>query len=1109
MTDQKKFLEKLSILRDDPLFWDTESFDPSLDAFNHEAYARALFKILTENHPPLSIGLFGPWGIGKSTIVSILIKLISQSKNSDLKPIYFNAWKYSGDAFRRQLLIEVAKELFRDHPDLHRTVGRLEQLNYADVLRKTAEKGIIEQVKDILTLRGIDFKKAGLARLFFAGIVSVIGIVLSIFAKSLYPLVGALISGVVAFLIGLKFEDVFVIQETSVYDPRLIFPEQFEAEFRKLIGPDGPLGPLRPVIVIDDIDRCEAATIRDILVSVKTFLGQENCFFVVPCDDKSITQIFQDPSQKAGYEDELLRKYFNVGVRIAPLMTTDLVDFANAVSKRFEMPPSVVQIAILANYRDARKMKHFLNTFSVKYAIAKAREKSGFMPVDIDQNLAGFAKAVLIEDLFPNLFSKMIEHPEIYGVLEHAALGGIDKAELTKLGLEDWEKDYPGLRAILKKTRTIKIEHVEVFLSLKTTNPEARIPRGFELKNSIVQGDESATEEIVKGISTDEARGSLAQLLFDLLDKTTDTFLKNAITASLRWCFREGLFAPADRSRIASTVSQSLVYNDEQKVLQQSASQALECAQSTGSDYVGKLVSKYERELSNLEQPTDSLPDTVNALYQVAEHPSSLSDILNKKFDLWIGTEKGLALLLQILPPEKLEGGQKLPSLSLVGKIASAISFEAPDAPLALNTLRKQVIFKNWDLSVAPPLAGRFVVILQEAASDAGYTQRLAFVIGAILENNECLEAKNSPQLWAHVQALYNKFSSLPAGQEIHRVILVFAATCPETGTKQAAKNFALQTWQKFTDGQLRGVLEFLPRFKERPREELRSALVQQEFTTLQNELQDPTDRTKQRLALCYENKDVLPTNALEGFLVKTLETQDSAFEVWRVVIGDYARQLGGNFGKQVADKCLALATNSQTLTRRQGFFELLATVLPNLDADTKTNLLRTYFALCKHSDQNIRNPASSVLEKMHKEADEQDFKLGVNSLVRDFCRMTPAEVVAFRSVLDASLQHSALFGDYEWRDLADLAKRALTQADTAIQELGLSLVERIPALPSEHEDDLVHVLISIARGSNAPHKDRAEKILRKLPENNLGSIARRSLHDYLNPPKEEQKDET
>src|SRR5439155_795588 len=146
MSDQKTALEKLPVLRDDPLFWGSESFDPGLDAFNHEAYARAILKILIQNKPPLSIGLFGPWGIGKSTIVSILFKLIAQESGKKLKPIYFNAWKYSGDSFRRQFLIEVAKQVYENLPERDAKIQRLEQLNYTDVLREDARKGLLEQL---------------------------------------------------------------------------------------------------------------------------------------------------------------------------------------------------------------------------------------------------------------------------------------------------------------------------------------------------------------------------------------------------------------------------------------------------------------------------------------------------------------------------------------------------------------------------------------------------------------------------------------------------------------------------------------------------------------------------------------------------------------------------------------------------------------------------------------------------------------------------------------------------------------------------------------------------------------------------------------------------
>ncbi len=191
-------------------------------------------------------------------------------------------------------------------------------------------------------------------------------------------------------------------------------------------------------------------------------------------------------------------------------------------------------------------------------------------------------------------------------------------------------------------------------MSLKTTNPEARIPRGFELKNSIVQGDESATEEIIKDISSSEARNSLGQLLIDLLDNTTDTFLKNTITATLRWCYRETLFTEADRLRIASTVSRILVYNEGQKALQQNASVALRCAQDAHRDYVERLVSKYEQEISQVAQPPDSLPETVNALYVATEQPSALSDVLNKRFEGWANSYAGLELLLKFSRPKNL-----------------------------------------------------------------------------------------------------------------------------------------------------------------------------------------------------------------------------------------------------------------------------------------------------------------------------------------------------------------------------------------------------------------------------------------------------------------------
>ena len=191
MKEENSMLKNLSILKDEPLFPEGVAFEHDLDAFNHQAYAEALFKIIKENPPPLSIGLFGPWGIGKSTVVNILFALIRGSEDSKLKPVYFNAWKYSGDSFRRQFLIEVAKQVYEGHKNRDAEVRRLEQLNYTDVLREDDKEKLLEKVKDVfrarIRLRHHEIPEFVLTAV-ITGLILLAGVIIAYFFDSVYPL---------------------------------------------------------------------------------------------------------------------------------------------------------------------------------------------------------------------------------------------------------------------------------------------------------------------------------------------------------------------------------------------------------------------------------------------------------------------------------------------------------------------------------------------------------------------------------------------------------------------------------------------------------------------------------------------------------------------------------------------------------------------------------------------------------------------------------------------------------------------------------------------------------------------------------------------------------
>jgi len=81
------------------------------DAFGHADNADALRSIVTDEKPPRTGGLFGPWGVGKSTIIGTLQKELEG--NQEIAIVYFDAWRYEEDSLRRHFLLDSATDLSR------------------------------------------------------------------------------------------------------------------------------------------------------------------------------------------------------------------------------------------------------------------------------------------------------------------------------------------------------------------------------------------------------------------------------------------------------------------------------------------------------------------------------------------------------------------------------------------------------------------------------------------------------------------------------------------------------------------------------------------------------------------------------------------------------------------------------------------------------------------------------------------------------------------------------------------------------------------------------------------------------------------------------------
>lgn len=364
-----------------PFIQDNERvLSTSNDLLKTGIYAENLVKVI-ENTPKdrvFSIGVFGGWGTGKSSIISTAQDTIER-KRKDIKFITYDAWKYANDSFRRMFLLKVQQELKMQQTE---EMKRFYQAETAEAEPKTT-----------LNAKGVAFAIV---------VVAIVSIILfltpaKIEWKIAVPTIGTLGTFLLALLNGLFYD-----LKISYSKPSLFAPEQFEACFKQMMskclkrqgmlqkiwstikdyvteGDTSIIGLEKLVIVIDNIDRCPSDMAYQMLTDVKTFLCNENynLVFVVPVDDEALKKhLFRRWNRANDIEvnkekEEFLRKFFNVTLRIKPHQGTELLHFAHEINRENNLGFTNDTLSIVAKeFADnPRRIIQLLNNLSGDLAL--------------------------------------------------------------------------------------------------------------------------------------------------------------------------------------------------------------------------------------------------------------------------------------------------------------------------------------------------------------------------------------------------------------------------------------------------------------------------------------------------------------------------------------------------------------------------------------------------------------------------------------------------------------------------------------------------------------------------------------------------------------------
>lgn len=357
--------------------------DSANDLLKTGVYAENLVKVI-ENTPKnkvFTIGVFGGWGTGKSSIIRTAQDKI-ESTHKDVKFITYDAWKYANDSFRRMFLLKVQQKLKMRQTE---EMSRFYQSETAEAEPKTT-----------LSAKGVA------AAVVVVAIVSIILFLtpVDIEWKVAVPTIGTLGTFLLALLNGLFYD-----LKISYSKPALFAPEQFEECFKSMmgkclkeknwlqktwsaikdyveVGEVSVVGLDELVIVIDNIDRCPSDMAYQLLTDIKTFLSNEeyNLVFIVPVDDEALKKhLFRRWNKQTGEDinkekEEFLRKFFNVTLRIKPHQITELLHFAHEINKENKLGYSNDTLAIVAKeFADnPRRIIQLLNNLSSDLALYEA-----------------------------------------------------------------------------------------------------------------------------------------------------------------------------------------------------------------------------------------------------------------------------------------------------------------------------------------------------------------------------------------------------------------------------------------------------------------------------------------------------------------------------------------------------------------------------------------------------------------------------------------------------------------------------------------------------------------------------------------------------------------
>ncbi|MBI1879927.1 MAG: hypothetical protein HYR94_17185, partial [Chloroflexi bacterium] len=528
-----------------PSHWtDREVRQAEQDRLRFGHYCQVLSDIVAEADTPLTVGIFGPWGSGKTSLMRLVEEKLKNAQPAPLT-VWFNAWKYDQEeALWRALVIQVLNA-FRPAATADsrpQTADRRPQ--NAKPPHGTADKDpgsqflpdkppagpsltpeqqkLNQRLDDLEAslYRTVEREEIGGVTIDWEKLLkgSIMGI--THLSLSALPGVGAILSKMMEKAQEqITGEDITTIFEAiqrerrKIYREQLRSLEQFQHNFEQLVEDEVIKKERRLVVFIDDLDRCLPEKAIQVLEALKLFLDVPGCLFFLAADREVIQRgirvkykdflIDSDDPVAANRRipitgDNYLEKIVQLPFHLLPLDEERVEQFVSQSGS--ELPEGCADLFAAGLEANPRKVKRALNIFRLTYKLAQLRQeefKVDGRPVQIKPQL--LAKVVVIQSRYSPLYNDLVEYPALLPDLERyfaettvetspktgeatpaSEAGGTGSGEPTLL--EKYRHLRPLQRLLSRGERFagLPLAEVKLYLYLTYTTDESRQPTAVE-----------------------------------------------------------------------------------------------------------------------------------------------------------------------------------------------------------------------------------------------------------------------------------------------------------------------------------------------------------------------------------------------------------------------------------------------------------------------------------------------------------------------------------------------------------------------------------------------------------------------------------------------------